>query len=108
MVENHFSEDLYLSFPNGRVRGNHVYKGQRSCARSSNTRFLSPRIEVEVSNALRVEHDIHRLSSYSSLWRNSSVTSEHKESGRIFSPWRRLWDDVVPSPSQHRYDEILR
>jgi len=59
MVENHLSEDLYLFFPQWEGSGEtNVYTGATILRQILNHAFLHRRSRVEVSNALRVEHDI--------------------------------------------------
>ncbi len=59
MVENHFSEDLYLFFPQWEGSGEtNVYTGATILRQILKPRVPFTEIEVEVSHELRVEHDI--------------------------------------------------
>jgi len=59
MAPNHFSEDLYLFFPQWEGSGEtNVYTGATILRQILKPRVLFTEIEVEVPHELRVEHDI--------------------------------------------------
>jgi len=109
MTSNHFSEDLYLFFPQWEGSGEtNVYTGAMMLRHILETRIPFTEIEVEVSHELRVEQDIigyPHLLGYAQQARHLLST---KNPRRIFPLGGDCGIDVVPiSFLNKRYDGDL-
>jgi len=109
MAENHFSEDLYLFFPQWEGSGKtNVYTGATILRHILKPRVPFTEIEVEFTHELRIEHDIIGYPDILRYAQQAHQLLSTKNPRRIFTLGGDCGIDVVPiSFLNKRYDGDL-